>query len=253
MEDRKQIFISVFNHGGIQLAKNHIQSLISNGITNYTAYCTGDNTVTELQSCGINAEKYKFEVDEGTMRFGSGDFNRLSFLRYLVIIKLLRSGYDVWYMDVDTVVRCNLNNKFRQLVANENINIWFQDDLNMLCTGCMLFRCSPATIDFIVNFYNYFFHMDETRKYAENDQIVMNQFIQMYDRNLFKFGILSYQQFPNGVRYFGKDFVDTNPQTEIARNQYLTVKEPPMFVHANWMVGITKKINALKKYKLWYL
>ncbi len=42
------LFISVFNYGGIEMAKNHLESLKRNNISNYVAYVTDDESYDDL-------------------------------------------------------------------------------------------------------------------------------------------------------------------------------------------------------------
>lgn len=43
-------FISVFNYGVIEMAKNHIKSLRESGITNHCSYVTDEQSFVELST-----------------------------------------------------------------------------------------------------------------------------------------------------------------------------------------------------------
>lgn len=250
MNNRKLIFISVFNHGAIELAKNHLQSLANHGITNYMAYCTAAETKDELTSLGYNAEQVKSEIDESKHDFGTNNFNKLSYLRYIMILKLMKDGYDVWYMDVDTVVCGNLNDVYRQVVAENKCNAIIQTDVNMLCTGCMLLFNHPSIQRFLHELYTASFTHGDGR----NDQIVFNQLLTRFNDPNIRVGVLPPFQFPNGLIFFKDDFVRTQvPQYIQMRNEFHSSPKNVMFVHANWMVGVDTKINALKAYGLWHI
>jgi hypothetical protein len=60
--------------------------------------------------------------------------------------------------------------------------------------------------------------------------------------------------FPNGLLYFGDDFVKCPEHYVDIKNTYeMNADKVVHFVHANWMVGDAMKTNALKKYGLWFL
>jgi len=245
--NNKLIYISVFNHGAIDLARNHLKSLVMQGITNYKGYCTCVETETQLIAEGFNVEKVNYEMDEAKHSFGSEYFNKLSYLRYVMMLNLLKKGHDVWYMDVDTVVCGNLNSVYQQIVQQNIYNAVFQSDVNMLCTGCMLFRSHPSTIKCIYEQY-----ISSFKNTHPNDQTLFNYVINKLNDPELKVSIFPPFQFPNGLIFFGDDFVKTQvPQYIELRRQFHASPKNVMFVHANWMIGIDTKINAFKAYNLW--
>lgn len=248
MFQRKLLYISVFNYGGIELAKNHLNSLISHNITNYVAYCTDIQSYEELKRLNYNVEQISSSMNTQKLDFGTSEFNKLSYLRYLIIMKLLEDGYDVWYMDIDTVVLDHLTSIYERCIGSKE-HIWFQSDINMLCTGCMLVMNSPASKDLIQKLCT----IHNKDQLQHNDQILLNHIIQTYNsHHRLYIGVFPIFQFPNGLLFFKDDFVKTtNPKYVDLRNNYHLSSEKPVFVHANWMVGVDTKINALKAYRLW--
>lgn len=102
-------FISVFNYGVIEMAKNHIKSLRECGITNHCSYVTDEESLIELTALGYPVVYVKKSgTNKDNLNFGTTNFNNMSFLRYYIIYTLLEKGIDVWYLDVDTVVLKNL-------------------------------------------------------------------------------------------------------------------------------------------------
>jgi hypothetical protein len=183
-------------------------------------------------------------------KFGTDDFTRLSFIRYKIISDELKKHNAVWYMDVDTVLLRDPY-PFYEFYKNQRpkYDFVFQNDVHeiMLCTGCMLIFSSEKTI----NATNYIFNSMNNKI---PDQPCMNHFIQQ-NLNYFKIDLFNKYDFPNGLFYFDKsDLIDLV-------NKYINVKKDyeetrdkypsPTFVHANWIVGIDTKINALKKKNLW--
>ena len=135
MSTAEVLFISVFNMGCIEIAENHLQSLLKNGITNYMAYVTDNESLVFLTNKGykvslalgvVGAEPLKEKQD-----FGTENFNTISYLRYYIINKLLSEGRNVWYLDVDTVVLYNLNLLVPQLLA-QKYDLCMQNELIIL-------------------------------------------------------------------------------------------------------------------------
>ena len=177
--------------------------------------------------------------------FGSTKFNELSYLRYKVIYDLLVKGVTVWYMDIDTVVLDSTRfSNYMDLMMHTVSDIMCQDDVNMLCTGCMLIAPNPSTIEFARIMY-------QNRRSDCNDQLVMNRII----RNMpsLKVDAFSRMEFPNGLIYFNDPNTTTNPTYREIQAQFNAYTGPVSFVHANWMVGMDTKIRALQSKGLWYV
>ncbi len=235
------LFISVFNYGGIELAKNHIESLKRNNIKNYVAYVTDEESYAELLKMNYNVTKYTNDlINKEKNDFATPEFNNLSYTRYNIISSLLKEGKTVWYCDVDTVVLSDLNMYYSQL--DKNIDIYFQNDINMLCTGCMLFR--PTILNIKLTEFMYLQKNSEN-----NDQVFLNRIIR--NSHNMKFGIFYENQFPNGLLYFNE--LKEENYFRQAQEKFNKSNEPVYFVHANYMVGIETKINALKSKNLWFI
>jgi hypothetical protein len=247
MSDQTILFVSVFNAGGLEMALNHIESLKRAQITHYMTYVTDPTTYEYLSTHGHPTTLIEGTVGgEDKLNFDSTEFNELSYLRYKIIYDLLVKGVTVWYMDIDTVVlnsiRCSdrINNMLKNC-----IDITFQDDINMLCTGCMLITPNERTIEFTRITY-------DNRRSDCNDQLVANRVIRQMTTTL-KVDVFSRLEFPNGLVYFIDPTTITNPIYRAAQEQFKAYTGPVSFVHANWMIGLDTKILALQSKGLWYL
>lgn len=250
------IFISVFNKGALELARNHIESLKRNHISNYMAYVTDKESYHQLTSLGYNVEKYESnktlknkgnDVDITSIRkkedFGTENFNNLSYLRYNIINRLLNEGKVVWYMDVDTVVLGDLNKYYNDNIEKDKYDIIFQDDINMLCSGCMLYFNNPQNT-FITDYM-----FNQPVKDNSNDQININHILR--HKISLKVAKFNKNMFPNGLLYFNE--LSDNEFFRKHQQEFIESKEPVFFIHANYMVGIETKIQAFKKKNLWFL
>ncbi len=246
-------FISVFNEGCIELGLNHLESLKRCGITNYIAY------VTDKESYDILKDKHNVIYIDGAnvtnehKDFDTEDFNRLSYVRYFIIRNYLNENKPVWYMDVDTVVLRDLNEKYQYVLDNYKgylVDAIFQSDMNGVCTGCMLLFPTENTKN-IVN------RVITDKGFNVNDQILFNHLLLEKKMNL-SFDLFDYGEFPVGYLYFDDEDcvkVDQSLSKVIEKKkEYREIpNKNPYFVHANWMIGNQKKIHTLKKYNLWFL
>ena len=254
MSSNNLIFITIFNNGSIELAINHYKSVVAAGITNYMAYVTDEESVTAMVEHGYNCTLIEnANIDKNAMEFCKGDFNKLSFLRYHIAGHLIRSGKDVWYMDVDTVLLQDVRYVY-EIYKNIGINICIQDDINMPCSGCVLYMASEDTAkitDIVIN---------EKDKFP-NDQYtfaaVLNSIPQLFKNGILKtqtkISLFDRNLFPNGLLYFRDDFIKTPTQYKTIKEEYINSGQKPFFVHANWMIGNDKKKAAFQKYGLWFL
>jgi hypothetical protein len=237
-------FISVFNYGVIEMAKNHIKSLRECGINNYCSYVTDEESLIELTALGYPVVYVKnTQTNKDNFNFGTMDFNNMSFLRYFIINKLLEDKIDVWYLDVDTVVLKNLIPIYLDLKEKNNYDTCFQTDLNMPCTGCMLLFATEKTQNFVKT-------VIQNKTNQTNDQILVNAILKEVP-DLIRYIQFSYFNFPNGVMFFGNDFVNVPEYLVKLKNEYINTHKETYLVHANWMVGDETKKNAFKKYGLW--
>jgi hypothetical protein len=241
------IFISVFNYGAIEMAKNHLKSLRNQGITNHRSYVTDSESYIALKSLGYQVHLIENDdIVKTSANFGTPEFNNMSYVRYHVIKHLLQKGYDVWYMDVDTVILQNLIPIYVENKSNGFSDIMFQTDINMPCTGCMLIfngERSMMLVDAIV----------ANQNNDANDQLIVNAILKQYPE-MVRHANFSMFMFPNGLLYFGEDFVKCPDNYRNIKDAYLAKEDKVVhFVHANWMVGEETKTKAFQKYGLWFV
>ncbi len=235
------IFISVFNDGVYELALNHLLSLKRNNIENYIGYTNGKKSFTDFKNMGLNVEYFEND-NNATFKWSSNEFNNFSLLRYKFILENLKEYNNVWYMDVDTVVLNNLNN-YRH---NNNASLILQDDINMPCTGCILCK-NIKQVEYIYYLMN---NISIQNNYQNNDQVIFNYIKSKIDN----FDIFSQSEFPNGLLYFDEKFIGKqNGQLKQIKDNFIKDKNKIKFVHANYMIGNSKKKEALIENNLWFI
>ena len=115
--------------------------------------------------------------------------------------------------------------------------------MNMLCTGCMLLFATDNTKHFVKTVIHN--KTDQT-----NDQILVNAILKKYP-DIISHVAFSHCIFPNGVMFFGDDFVNVPTFLKEVKKEYINTPKETYLVHANWMVGDETKTKALKPYVLW--
>lgn len=246
------IFISVFDYGSRELGSNHLASLKKQGIKNYMAYVTDNDTFNYIKDQGFNVEYENIDefIPMAPKDFGSREFNKFSYIRYKIMNRLLKQNKAVWYMDADTVVLKDLNMFYRNFIANNssyNIDMIVQNDLHMLCTGCVFFIPNKRTIAFTKDVYDH-------ATIEMNDQNYIGIVFRDQKPDV-KFTVFDYMEFPNGLLYFDeKDKINLPEEMMQYKRQYRNNKNKTVvFVHANWIVGVYKKIDAMKERGLWFV
>ena len=258
LQNNELLYLCVFDAGSLKLGINFLKHMRKLNITNYKAYVTDIECYNKLIRKGFNGAVLIQNLEsvcspsifKKKKRFGSEEFSQMSFIRYKIISDELKNYNAVWYMDVDSVLLRDPY-PFYEYYKNKTpkYDIIFQNDIHeiMLCTGCMLIFSSEKTINATNVIYN-------SMNNKMPDQPCMNFFIQQ-NLNYFKIDLFNKYDFPNGLLYFDKsDLVDLMYKFMNVKEEYENNKHnhaSPTFVHANWMVGIDKKIDVLKRKNLW--
>jgi len=243
----KLLFISVFNNGAIEIAKNHLQSLRNVGITNNRCYVTDTESYEIIKSLGYKVYLLQNnDIKKDSTQFGTPEFNNMSYVRYYVMKQLLEKGFDVWYMDVDTVVLQDLTPIYLENKRNKYFDVMCQSDVNMPCSGCMLLFSCERTIQFVDAVI--------TNQNSEaNDQLIVNRILNV-NVDLIRYANFSVFMFPNGLLYFDDDIVKCPDIYRNIKDTFISKKDKIIhFVHANWIIGDKNKIEALKKTGLWFI
>ena len=245
------LFICCFDKGSGALGLNHLKSLKNQEIENYMAFIADKYTYELSQNHGFKCtfiDDTNFFTNQKT--FGNPDFAQFSFLRYKFINESLKTYKSVWYLDVDTVVLDNLNNIYGEYVG-KGYDIVFQNDVHQIqnCTGCMLYFSNQKTLDMTEYVY-------KGMNCEIPDQHFVNYFL-LHNPGIFKTTMFDLERFPNGLIYFDKpELIDLSTEFSDFKQNFKKNKDKTKklaFIHANWIVGIDTKINAIKKKGLWYL
>ncbi len=239
------LFISVFTKGYRDLAVNHLISLRKVGILNTLSFCNDSKTVEILNYRGFKTKEFPFEMNEDLFDPPSENFNKFSFVKYILIDTLLKDYKYVWYLDVDTVIIKDIRNL---VDLTKNVDIYIQNDINVLLSGGMLVSNNEKCKNLMKILWD-----KQNDKYC--DQLILNGVLQNEKLNI-KGEILSMGHFRPGIFFFNNNsLLNLSPKVLKIRNIFLndkTIDIIPALIHANFIVGINNKINALKSKRLWF-
>ena len=239
------LIISVFNDGVYDLALNHLTSLKKQNITNYLAFTTGKKTYEDFSRMKFSIRLLDGDLETGEMKWGGVKFNKFDVLRYIIARKCLEQYEYVWYLDVDTVVLDDLSKH----IPKTNFDCAMQDDINMPCTGCMLFKRTKQAVGLIDACLAFV----KRTKHKYNDQQCVGSILCDRRSNV-KLSLFDLAKFPNGWLFFGLPGHESHKTYADKKKEYESATDKtPAFVHANYMVGNQTKIDALKKHDLWFI
>lgn len=169
----------------------------------------------------------------GAFGFRDQAYKKMMAQRPAIIHRLLKSGLNIIFSDVDVVWRKNPIPYFHKQFKNdhgEDVHIIAQPDGPWLCAGFVIYRFFPETIA----------HVDLWRKGLEGkesrNQLLFNDLIKRPDLNI-RAEALPSKYFPDGISYF-------HHMSEEERNEAVVV-------HNNFVVGYRKKVQRFKKFGLW--
>ena len=234
----KRVVIASFNCQNLQFADNWANSLLSQDTHNFV-FVPLDNTTEKI---------LKEEYPDNTVpmmpgaggddlnrfaSYGTQEFKRLTSARPRMINAFLRKNVTVLYNDVDIVWKTKVWDElddFVKYASNDGVDALFQEDgMNRYICTCIIFMV-PCQSNF--RLLKNWQHAIETGKHSD-DQFAFQEALRT-DHGV-KWKLLPKYTFPSGKEYF-HDYE----------------REGVHIVHANWMVGQSKKYTRLKYSGNWH-
>ena len=239
------LMVMMFTSGHIDEARNCIHSYHkSTGKNNILVFALDKETKEAMDkeniSCYYDSNFYDEEItysDYMTKQFDIICYNKL-----LVIYVSLLQNLNILWSDTDIVYFKDpfkkLNSYTKSISIQNDVNSNFIN--NRLCAGFMFFKNTEQSklflqrcIDYINNDYQRLIVSK-----SDADQGIINKF---NDLNIIN--VLSVEEFPNGLVWWGKN--DIKPLDFDRKNSYI--------VHNNWIIGLDNKIKRFKQDGLWFI
>jgi hypothetical protein len=243
-------YLTTSNYGYIKFTKNLIKNFILKNFLEeniLNIVCFDEDTHIELKNEIINYKNIilidDFINDKEFHNFNSPSFIKLTYRKTYNLIELLKKEEIIYFIDSDIHFFKDPSNYIKTNL--KNYDIIFQKDSpetsptygNLyVCSGNYCVKQSESSINFFKNLYNTF-----------NNELTEQQYLHRYLLNNcsnedittykdVKIGYLDPKLFQNGYDAF-------------EANWYLN--EDKICVHANYLFGYDKKVEAFNKMNVW--
>ncbi|KAN0040662.1 hypothetical protein ACTA71_009000 [Dictyostelium dimigraforme] len=193
---------------------------------------------------------------ENAESYGNIGFRAICNEKPLVVLDVLKKGYNVLWTDTDIVWQRDPFIHFYQHINqesgfnDEDIDLYVQQDDDDICAGFYFIRSNQRTIKFI----------EDTISFLNpciDDQIAMRLFLKSQGINIksnnillsisekdkkdkIRYRLLDKKLFPNGTNYFN---------LKITQRDNIT----PFIIHNNCIIGHRSKKERFIEYGLWYI
>lgn len=240
IKDINTLFITLTNTGYIDYTFNMLKSLENNDNIDkqIVIFCLDEESYNTFLTKGYNCILIKTQLSN-FYGFWDNGFDKICYIKFLIIYKVIKLGYNCFYTDGDTFYMKNPINYIKN-TKNIDADCWIQNDTlqennyGNVCAGFMYVISNDIT-------KQYFECESEEsiKKYKDSgleapyDQSYFNKYIKSYiNLQLFPLNL-----FPNGNYFY--------------RNSNI-IKNNLIMVHFNWVVGHDKK-DKMKTYNMWLL
>ena len=171
--------------------------------------------------------------------FMSGTFKKKGAMKFVSSLQLLKLGYSVLLLDLDTFFVKNPFNYFRCKDCDFEVQMNVPGKPQGLCVGIVFFRATKAMKKFL-------FEMNSTLNKNPNlwDQALFLQMARDWQRlKKIKYNVLPFEQFPTGYELYER----------IASMETYNRVEKSVIYHNNWSLGLKQKLNRAKELGIWLL
>lgn len=250
MQGKPYLVAALANRGFLELALNWAESLKKLGIKNYAVFTPDKSVQGILEKKGVNACLVNSKIPGNAQKFGTLRFNNIVLLKPVITYRLLKTGINVLFSDVDIAWLSNPLDYIKKIDSKKNgdydihVQCDLPDEFSIRDIKDPCERCNSG-----------FYYAKSSKKAAEFfrnalkkawqvpndcDQYYFNSAVKKMKGKI-RINVLDPLLFPNGSIYFKN------------HKKYLKFGKKPVIVHANWAVGINKKTELLKKSGFWNL
>jgi hypothetical protein len=217
--------------------------------TTILVYVIDSNKKTKYLSYDLDIQIKEIDSDfksniSNYSDFGTKEFNKITNLKWNIILSTFNLGYDtVIYTDFDVVF---LDSPLNYIIKSHTyFDIMIQSESQKIfppiyCTGFMVFNVSSLPILKELEIIG--------RSFEYNDQELLNRYL--FDiPDVFKLvHILPESIFPNGLHW--KNLINNK---KIESLELIGSSVNPILFHANFLAGLKQKKIMLNQLELWYI
>jgi hypothetical protein len=220
-------FLTFLNNGCVEICKNMLKSAENVGlnIEDFIIACIDEEAYEQMKSYPGAYLALKQDIKD----YKNWSFDETSEFRKIVKFKwkIIKDNYEkhkeLCFVDTDIVF---VKNPLPH-ISNQDV-VLFQCDLpgSTICSGFMVFNNTEVCKKLIEICGN---------NIEQDDQILINH-VAFTEEFINSIALLNQKMFPNGHVYY-----------------QLKIRDNPIIVHNNFMVGIDEKIRRFKEENLWYV
>ncbi len=242
------LIVSISNYGFKNLTLNWITNLHKLGFNKFVVFCFDLELYEFLSEKGyknnlaiVPSEWLDFKISKSFSSWATKDYNQITQAKPQIWYQLLKLKLNIFFSDSDVAwLNKNIIDHLKFIYEYSTADLLFSVDQehrnNYYNTGLFMAKCTSYSIDLFLNLIN------EQRKSPEHsiDQIVFSNMLKKTKFNDSRIIGLDPILFASGKVFL---------HDKLNKRFNLT----PYTFHANYLVGMEAKINALKANNLWFL
>jgi len=242
------LIVSISNYGFKNLTLNWITNLYKLGFNKFVVFCFDLELYEFLSEKGyknnlaiVPSEWLDFKISKSFSSWATKDYNQITQAKPQIWYQLLKLKLNIFFSDSDVAwLNKNIIDHLKFIYEYSTADLLFSVDQehrnNYYNTGLFMAKCTSYSIDLFLNLIN------EQRKSPEHsiDQIVFSNMLKKTKFNDSRIIGLDPILFASGKVFL---------HDKLNKRFNLT----PYTFHANYLVGMEAKINALKANNLWFL
>lgn len=219
-------FITLTNNGYVPYTLNCLKSLKKVGINDLKSYAIGKEAYRRIKHKKYPAELIDDEANTSFQVFRSGNWADVTFYKFEIIYKNLKTNDFVCFTDGDIVFKNpDILDYCRKTITEKDLLIQ-NDTLNEnsdqnLCSGFMFIRSNANTLKY---FNPQYVRENSVISEGWDDQVYINQI-----KDKLNFGLFPLELFPNG-------------QYHMKHHETIA----PYLIHFNWVIGHRKLFRIMK-------
>lgn len=245
----KRLVVAAANADFCDFADNFAQSLAMNNVNNFVLVpLDGEAERVLKQAYPLNTVPLMPGLKREATHvkgFRSQEFKDLTASRPIFLRAFVGKGWEVYYNDIDMYWKQNAFDVIDKLNSKEESNIMLWHDGGPLCSCMLYLRPTPQSIQLLEQWEREIKDNDHT-----NDQVALNVVTKEWGWEADKEneqGVRVFKnsdEFPHGIRYFGK------PDQEVFEEQ-IQARTKAVVVHNNWIIGKDKKRARFEEFGIW--
>jgi hypothetical protein len=241
------LIVSISNYGFKNLTLNWITNLYKLGFNKFVVFCFDQELYEFLSEKGyknnlaiVPSNWLDFKVSKSFLNWGSKDYNQITQAKPQIWYQLLKLKLNIFFSDPDVVwLNEHIIDHLKFIYEYSTADLLFSLDNNRKSvtynTGLFTAKCTPYSIDLFLNLIN-----EQRKNPSYSNQKVFKIITKKMKSSDNKIIALDPILFASG-----KVFLKLKLNKKYNLNPYT--------FHANYLIGMQAKINALKANNYWFI